>query len=333
MRKKGILAAGGRMLLSGVLAFIILTLFCSLYYNVPTQYENKDGTTDYKWAPDTFYCRGTEGYACGITNNEGFLNSFDYKEGMQIDVLLMGSSHMEAFQVGMKESTASRMDAMLGDETVYNIGISDHTFLTCVCNLEAAVKKYQPGKYIVIETPGLSFSIDDLTQALDGDFPQIIPHAGGVLGLLQMNPFLRLGYAQLKYMNSKTEIDEASSTSETDMAKKEKLLDILFQQMNETVQNDSSAKLIIVYHPGMRINSDGTLYLLSDSDAVQQFRMLCEHNGILFLDMSSRFQSEYAESFALPCGFSNSSVGSGHLNKYGHAMVADELYKLIVGVE
>ena len=25
----------------------------------------------------------------------------------------------------------------------------------------------------------------------------------------------------------------------------------------------------------------------------------------------------------------NSTVGSGHLNKYGHEMIADELYKII----
>ncbi len=48
--------------------------------------------------------------------------------------------------------------------------------------------------------------------------------------------------------------------------------------------------------------------------------------------MGARFLREYEENHLLPYGFANSAVGKGHLNRYGHAMIADELYKLMEGV-
>ena len=91
--------------------------------------------------------------------------------------------------------------------------------------------------------------------------------------------------------------------------------------------------MIIFYHPTTRINSDGSLLLPNDAEKRETFSNLCKQNGIIFLDMTERFKYEYKVNHVLPHGFINSSVGSGHLNKYGHKMIADELYKLIEGVE
>ena len=42
---------------------------------------------------------------------------------------------------------------------------------------------------------------------------------------------------------------------------------------------------------------------------------------------------EYNQNYILPHGFINSSIGNGHLNKYGHKMLAEELYKIIEEVK
>ncbi len=334
MIKKNYLLYMGKIALSGILAFIILTVFCCFYYNVPVHHENSDGSTDYKWEPNVFYCRGTEGFAWGKTNNDGFINTFDYEEGMQIDILLMGSSHMEAYQVGMNECTASRLNVLLGDDAVYNIGVSGHTFLTCVSNLEAAIRNYQPRKYIIIETSNLTFSEDALTQTINGTTEELPSSEGGVIGLLQKNPFLRLTYHQIRDYLRKGEgnmIDIEEDTDSTDInsaPNDEQLLNTLLQRIKKIAEK-GNVEVIILYHPRMTINSDGTICLLSQQNTVWQFQELCENNGLDFLDMSSRFEYEYKESYILPYGFSNSSVGNGHLNKYGHAMIADELYRLV----
>lgn len=338
----------GKVILSGVLAFIILTIFCIFYSNTPVHYDNPDGATDYIWEPHVFYSHGTEGFAWGKTNNEGYMNMFDYDENMQIDILIMGSSHMEANAVAMDENTASRLNSLLEEDTVYNIGVSGHTFLTCACNLNAAINKYKPTRYIVIVTDSISFSEQALSDAINGSIAKIPSHSGGIIGLLQRNQYLRLIYSQINNYMEKQARDKGDIENIENIENVENnangaesvrlennellLLDTLLQKMSTSV-GDSDTKIIIVYHPSTIIKEDGSLQLVCDKNLIDQFQKLCNNNSILFLDMSDRFIKEYESAYVLPYGFSNTSVGSGHLNKYGHTMIADELYKLIAEVE
>ena len=331
---KAALKTFGKIIVSGSIAFMILTLFCFLYYNIPVHSTNKDGSTDYKWESDVFYSQGREGFGWGKTNNDGFSNMFDYGSDMEIDILIMGSSHMEARQMGIGQSAASKLNALLGTETVYNIGVSGHSFLTCANNLRAALNKYQPTKYVVIETSSVSFSDPAIALAINEETPELPSHNVGIIGLLQKNPYLRLIYAQISNYNvlQAEDIEDAEGfevPAESDTAVDENLLAELLHKMS-VMAGEYGAKLIIAYHPDISIASDGTLNLNADQNAITQFRRSCGANGILFLDMSSRFKEEYESSYILPYGFPNSPVGSGHLNQFGHAMMADELYSLIL---
>ena len=178
-----------KALISGIIACLLLTLFSIFYYNVPVHSISLDGATDYSWETNKFYSRGTEGFAWGKTNNEGYINSFDYEKNMEIDVLIMGSSHMEGYNVAVENTTASQLDLLLENETVYNIGISGHTFLTCANNFENALQKYTPNKYVVIETNTLSFNENELTNAIEGTTEELSSHSTGIIGALQKNPY------------------------------------------------------------------------------------------------------------------------------------------------
>ena len=338
--KKTHLKMIGKILLSGVLAFVILTCFSFFYYNLPVHSESADGSTDYVWSPHSFFSQATEGFASGRTNNEGFFEKNDYDPDTPTDILIMGSSHMEAYQVCLDESTAGRLDAALEDENVYSIGVAGHDFYVCAKNLEAAVKKYSPRKYIVFEVGSLSFSEEKLQSVLDGTLSEIKSYSSGFLGFLQRNPFLRLMYTQAKYYfknSSDNGDDMILSLFQEESQKNDSriefspLLDELLEKMKNTVTG-CVAEIIFLYHPGTIVASDGTLVLPSDED-LSKFAELCEKHGVILLDMSDRFASEYRENHILPYGFANSSVGQGHLNKYGHAMIADELCKLIKGVK
>lgn len=306
-----------------------MTLVCFIYYNIPVHYPNSDGSTDYKWEPNSFYSRGTEGFAFGRTNNDGFNNSIDYTNDMDINVLIMGSSHTEAYQISQSESVTGRLNALLEDKTVYNIGVSGHNFLVCSCNFEAAMEKYHPSQYVVIETARIAFTNEELNSVLTGTLPELPDHSGGILGFLSSNQFLRLIYAQLKgFMGQAAEDnDEVESSIRPQNADSETLDDVL--SMLSKINAQYGTKIIIVYHPAARINSDGSLLLPSEDTERELFSSLCMKNDITFLDMTERFTYEYNVNHLLPHGFANSSVGNGHLNKYGHQMIADELHKII----
>lgn len=321
----------GKVLIAGVIAFIVLTLFCMVYDNIPVHYATADGVTDYHWQPDSLYCHCTEGFSWGRTNNEGYMNAFDYMEDTLVDVLIMGSSHMEAGQVPMELSAAGQLCGYLPDKIVYNIGMSGHNLLVCVQNLSAAVQKYAPSKCVVIEVMYLQSSNEDISKALSGEYPELPSHTDGIIGLLQRNQFLRNIYHQLKgFMGKADDSDDVSpadvsaATDNNDPA----LLSSLLSRMADTAAS-SGARLIIAYHPSTTLEKDGTITFSTTEAEENTFSELCAENGVYFLDMRDRFQREYDENHILPYGFSNTSVGSGHLNRYGHEMMAEELYAMM----
>ena len=198
--------------------------------------------------------------------------------------------------------------------------------------MDAAICKYQPTKYIVIETGTIQFSETNLSAAINGNYAEIPSQANGVARYLQKNQLLRLAYSQMKNYFGKQESMGVESNDDLKVSVEENtnrgLLEILLKRMANMV-NLSGAKLIIVYHPKVSLNEDGSLRLLNDEDNLNIFSELCSENGIYFLDMSERFMEEYKSYHILPYGFTNTAVGEGHLNKYGHIMLAEELYKIM----
>lgn len=315
--------------LSALIACVVLTGFCMLYYNEPIHDDTADGVTDYSWEYNKFYSRGTEGFAWGKTNNEGYTNTYDYSENKDVDVLVMGSSHMEARQVAMEESTAAVLGSLLSDQTVYNIGVSSHNFLVCADNIAAAVHKYNPSKYVVLETSSLEYTDEELLSAINETVPDLTSNAHGVLGLLQKNQFLRLSYTQLKDLNEHAKATaNADNATATQTMGSEELYDQLFAKLADDV-SQSGAQLIIAYHCRLVLNEDGSATASHDEELRSFFADVCNRNGVIFLDMSDIFVENYEQNRVLPHGFTNSSVGSGHLNKHGHAMMANAIYDLI----
>ena len=150
--------------------------------------------------------------------------------------------------------------------------------------------------------------------------------------LLQKNPFLRLIYAQLKNFRGNTADDTAPPTSPETTIGNEENYCALFAKLSDTV-SDKGARLIIVYHPSLILNDDGTASANVDKELSEFFAACCEQNGIMFLDMSNRFLESYENEAKLPHGFANTSIGTGHLNKNGHAMIAESLYEIMKETE
>lgn len=320
----------GKTFIAAAVAFIILSLFCLFYYNTPLHIICEDGATDYTWKPNVRYWYGLEGFGYGKINNEGYMNLFDYDNNTTVNVLVMGSSNMEALQIPMRESTANLLSDMLEKTTVYNIGISGHTFLTCAGNLLDAIKKYQPTDYVIIESSNVEFSDEELKKFINGSFEELSLHDRGVLNILRENPYIRLLYKQaVALIENRKSVDEGLTLEKNTKNNKFLLNEVLCKMSYTASRYGGGVRIAIIYHPQISINKNGSLLCLVNNDAVSVFADLCAENDIIFLDMSKRFEKEYKEHYAVPYGFSNTSVGEGHLNKSGHAMMANEIYRLI----
>ena len=269
-----------------------------------------------------------EGFAYGRTNNEGYNNSVSYIEGMPVQILLTGSSHMNAQQIMREDNAASILDALTG-RTVYNIGIPAHNFITCAVNLEFALKKYTPSEYVIIETASVNFSDEELERILSRRVSKLPAYDKGIASLIRRNCFLRLMYHQFVKPNLSGSKNRKAVVNDYNSGA---LLAEVLSKLKDTASS-YDVRLIIAYHPSVSLNNDGTLSINGSPDTVKQFSELCAENGIYFLDMSNRFLDEYEKNYTLPYGFMNTSVGKGHMNKYGHQMFAEEIYKLIQRIE
>lgn len=319
-----------KALLAGVTAFALLCLACAFYFRVPVHDTNPDGATEYKYEPGRAWYYGTEGFGHGRVNNDGFNNLRDYSPGEEINVLLMGSSHMEGFCVPQKDSAAAVLNRLFdGEKYVYNIGMAGHTLLYCAKHLDAALTVYAPTDAVVIELATLSYEPAALNAVLDGTLPDIPSHAGGLLTALQKLPYLRLFYT--KYVKGDNQVAAAAGTAEPVTAEAfEASLRGLLEKLGETGRQHG-VDVILAYIPTVLPDAEGTLAPEERAGERELYERLCAENGVVFLDLTARAIETAQLEGRLPFGFANTTPGTGHINRLGLRVYAEGVYEALTG--
>ncbi|MBR0355003.1 MAG: hypothetical protein IJK35_06495 [Oscillospiraceae bacterium] len=329
---KQILRWTGKALLAGLIALALLCGFCYFYYNVPVHYSNPSGATEYVWEASRFYSRGTEGFAMGRTNNEGFYDARDLLPGETVDILLMGSSNAEGASVAQRDNMGSVLGALCGDGVrVYNIGTAGHNFLYCCKHLNAALETYAPTRCVVMEVWSLDHSPEEISAVLDGSWPEIPSHNEGWIVLLQKLPVLRLYYT--KYLKGGALAfdgdlrDEDAPEPTEPQAYRTALSALLGKLADESAAH--GVRLVLAYHPTLLLDERGDAYPTTVPEQLAVFSELCAEKGIVFVDLTERFLSSYENEALFSCGFSNTAPCSGHLNRVGHRLFAEGVYEAL----
>ena len=318
----------GKAMLAGLLAFALLCLGCLFYFNTPVHFDNPDGATEYKYESGPFF-RGTEGYGWGRVNNDGFNNTRDYAAGEPVDILLMGSSHMEGFCVPQKDTAAAVLNRLFGGEKyAYSIGMAGHTFLYCAKHLDRALEVYTPEDWVVIELATLSYDPAAMDAACDGTLPDMPSHTGGLITALQKLPYLRLFYT--KYVKGANEaVVAAAGTAEpVSMEDFEAALSRLLQRIGE-ISEAHGVKTMLVYTPTVLPDEDGRAVTDARPGERACFARLCSENGLVFLDLTERNIAAAEEDGRLPFGFANTAPGTGHINSLGLRLYAEAVHARI----
>lgn len=314
-----------KVIVSLAIAFLVLNILSFFYYKIPVHNTNDDGSTDYVWDKNSLYIRTDEGIGFGKTNNEGYMNINDY-DG-DVDILLMGSSHMEAQNVPIEKNVASLLNKSIPELETYNIGVSGHSLKVIFNNLDDALNKYKP-KYAVLEISNLLLSDDYINNVLSGNVDEIESSSNKIVIFLQRFPFLRLVYSQIDKFNSGEEYSVNDYSEETiDYEPNYDLMNELVKYA-KNIGDKYNAKLIIMYHPPLSINKDGEM-IINTKTVSNKFSDICKENDVCFVDMTNRFLKEYQDNYIVPKGFNNTAIAYGHLNEEGHRMIADELTKVL----
>lgn len=324
-----------KIVLSSGAAVIILCCFCYIYNYSGVHITNETGATDYKWEPNQWKATMTEGLAWFHMDEFGFNNASEkaLQHHDSPDILLMGSSHMEAVSIDDSENAGYLLNEMLPDSSVYNIGISGHTMIQCVNNMEDALSQYNPSDYVVLETGNVCLDEEEMLGVIHKEHERIPSYDSGLLYFLQTKiPAVKAIYKSIQDWRAGSAMDNGEDvTGEAGQRFSIGYYDTLsiFLNIAGEAVSDSGAKLIIFYHPGSEIGPDGQMLNPTNPEALGFFQSACEEQGILFVDMTEPFNRLYAEEHLLAHGFVNTSVGAGHLNKHGHRVVAETLSDVI----
>lgn len=316
--------------ISSIISLAALSMITVVYSHTGIHVSNETGATDYKWKPYQFRSNMTEGFSWFRMNGEGFNNSFDFADVDGVDILLMGSSHMEAVNISKDKNAGYFLNESFPEWTTYNIGISGHTIYQCADNLEAAVSYYKPSKYVVIETNRVRLDEKQMEEVINYNLADIPSHDSGLRYAVQkyIPCFLPL-YRELKNWMSLSAAVEAKVEESKDGVGNEKeytaLLESFIKRIADTVD---IGKVIIFYHPNTVIDEKGVLSE-EGRDSSEEFAAICRKNGIIFVNMYEDFKELYERDHKLAHGFANTAVGVGHLNEEGHKVIASKLAEVI----
>lgn len=321
-----------KILLAGIITIVILSAFCFIYDFSGVHISNPAGSTDYKWECGQWKANMSEGLAWLRMDENGF-NNVD-AEDTNVDILLMGSSNMEAVQVAPTENAAYLLNQQISD-SVYNIGVSGHTIDVCVRNVEAAMNEFDPAAYVIMETNSVELSQKNMQSVLDGTAERIPSYDDGIIYYAQKYiPAVKCIYKRIsdwgsmKSRGDDLEVNNSSCEDEVFDRDYIQTLNDFIGKASEPVSRNG-CKLIILYHSPVSVDDNGNWVDTTDSEALGLFESACEANDVIFVDMTDEFKTLYEEKHVLPYGFPNTVVGAGHLNKYGHRVIADTLAERI----
>lgn len=333
-----------KVIAAGLVSIVILCGLLFFYYFIPVHEENTKGNTDYVWLPNSIWVKTSEGISFGKIDENGYNNKSVVENP---DILMLGSSHTEAMNVMQDENAAFLLSEKLkGTYSVYNMSICGHYFFK-VCQYLPATLQLSGNvpKLVIIETSEVDVSQSGVEEVLLSSAEYTPSHNAGILGMLQRVPFFRALYHQKEaglvdlfldasYQGSAAEAaaaapvpEEPEAPAEIDRAAYAELFSYL-RNMEEAY----GTQILIVYHPTEQLMPDGSVYF-SGSGYCEAFSEYADEYGIAFVDMTDRLEKMYYEEHHVAHGFCTGLLASGHMNKYGHAAMAEELYKAIRELE
>lgn len=324
-----------KVIMAGGCAICILSLLLLGYYNIPFHIENEKGNTDYVWKSGASWTKMTEGISWGTFDANGYNNLQVINDP---DIIILGSSHMEATNVMQNQNVAYLLNESLkGKYSTYNMGISGHDFYK-VCKYlpnNLTLFKHTP-KVIIIETSTVLMDLEHVNEVLEGTVAYSPSYSSGLISTLQKSPFFRLLYLQINgglvdlFMPEKND-NEQTENNVDDNYIDQSAYDLIFNYIGR-LQQEYDTNIVIVYHPYEKINVDGTISF-EKNEGLENFSTTAEKYGIDFLDMTDEFVSMYYEDHHVAHGFSTGRLGTGHLNKYGHKAIFESLEKEINKLE
>lgn len=330
-----------RQLMGWAAAMMIAVLLCNgalyLYHHPAAWLDRSDSATNGILNPHSVMLQGTEGRGRHSVDGKGYLNP-DLPLAEEY-VLVVGSSYVQGKEVKAGKRFIDLMNNELSDSpeelAVYGVSQDGFYFPQMVKGFQALLQEFPDAKTIILELNANSYSAKALTEAREqhpfdpsqtgeGIGANLTGLQKAVIAIKEWFPILNLGKTQLTAMLSRD--SGASAAPETSEYAMEEAIDVAVALLR--AQYDG--RLIVFYHPDVDIQPDGSLTLEED-ERRSLYWEACGKYGVEFVDVSDAFLEAYEREYIVPCGFSNTKMGSGHFNEAGHQICADVLLETLKG--
>lgn len=322
-----------------VLGMGIVSAVGFFYYRPVGWLERDKNATSAVWEPNTILINFLEGGGITRVDSRGYTNPW----GKELDdelILCIGASYVQSKEVMESQKYTALLNDMLASDDklkVYNMSRDAYMYPEIVAGFSAAIQEFPQTKVAVIDISNTDYSLTALEKSLvqreysekqTGD--KLYEKLSSIEKIkIKIKDYLPIT-SILKYQISQMQGEDAEATQvaeEAEEVSEEKYaeeLDATMKQMREAF----SGQIIILYHPSVFLNEDGSMSL--DQPKYRGvFEEICQQNGIVFADVGEDFLQAYEERQEVPYGFNNVTMGEGHLNRYGHQIIADRLYDLI----
>lgn len=313
-----------------LLGLVIVNAFCAWYYDTPPYACTADRATDTIRRPGSRVSRASEGMGTHRIDENGYNNPEG--EG-PIDVLMMGSSHTEGFNVAAGQDVTSRLSEKLGCRA-YSLGMSAHTFAYNAANLDRALDRFQPTRAVVLETDRMVFTRTMINTSMADALPRLPATKSLLPDIIVDRPLAKRLYKQFKNLSRHSGDEDDGEPIDYDaipdalMQEYEEALTAWFSQLNETAAAHG-VRLVIWFHPHLAPDMRGAAASQSPERCREAFANACARAGVTYVDMTEPFFRAYETAHVLPHGFANTCLGVGHLNATGHEMAAEALAQAI----
>lgn len=314
-----------KVILAGVLAVLILSVILMPYSFTPVHISNDFGNTDYVWIPGSWWMKMSEGISFGKFDKNGYNNLVVADNP---DVILLGSSHMEATNVMQDKNLGYFLGKKLENRySVYNMGISGHHLFKVCQYLPETLELYDnPPRVVIIETSDVEVTAEDVNNVIEKTVEFTPSHNTGIVAKMQKVPFFRLAYHNIDsgflnlFMSTKSQEEEKAGA--LDVIEIDNQAYKNFFAYLESLSNKYDTEIIIFYHPFGKLMKDGSI-CFETTEYLNAFSLAAEDHNINFVDMTEKFEKMYYEENHVPHGFNTGRISVGHMNHYGHQAVAD----------
>lgn len=334
-----------KLIVSGVLAVAVLSLFCYVIDNGPVVVEQPMNITNYRYREGSFWSDMREGIGFGTINNMGYNGLTDYDSSGESVIAFLGSSHTEAFQLLQKQQYVSIVqDKLLQDDNenndfqCLNLGASSHYLKTSVSNFDYVASYFDDIAYIVIEINDVAYSPEEFQAMLDGKYHEPLNRDGLIQKLTDKLPILRLPLLRtLKKQYERAErakeaVAAETAATERDYGAYRTAVDKVVRHLAEVASNEHF-KLVMFYHHGTQLDDELGMVRTDDLECVRIFDEVCQAHDVQFIDVIDDFILHYQNTSEPPRGFANTAPNAGHTNAVGHRIIADVLYDTICELE